>query len=190
MLKKIILKIRYPRILGLGLSIVVGYLIYKDNNNFHFHSLLDALGYSGTFLAGAFFPYGFTTAPAVAILLWNSSHQNFWLAGFMAMSGSLFSNILIFKFMKISIENELEELSQNKFFQWISRYFTNRVPRVAQVYVFPALAGFISASPLPDEFAVALLSRAKNLSYPIFSFFSFTFSAFGILILLLIGRLI
>ena len=41
-----------------------------------FHNFLLSLGYFGTFLAGVFFTYGFTAAPATVILLILSNEQN------------------------------------------------------------------------------------------------------------------
>ncbi|MFW5885385.1 MAG: hypothetical protein ACOCUF_04125 [Patescibacteria group bacterium] len=171
-------------------SIFFGYLIYKDDNNFHFHAILQQLGYLGTFLAGVFFVYGFTTGPSVASLLIIANMQNFWIAGIVATAGVIVGNFLVFRALKISIATELDELSRNKLLQWTIQKVKKYIPSFARIYILPAFAGFISATPLPDELAVALLSWSKNMSLLAFSTVAFTFNAFGIFIILWIGRVI
>ncbi|MFO7807125.1 MAG: hypothetical protein R6V40_01730 [Candidatus Moraniibacteriota bacterium] len=189
-LKRLIPKIKYPKLLLLVISIFVGYLIYKDENNFHFHATIEYLGYFGTFLSGLFFVYGFTTGPAVASLLVISDIQNFWLAGAAATAGVIVGNFIVFRALKISIANELDDLSRNKLMRWAIEKTKKLTPSFARVYVFPAMAGFIAATPLPDELAVALLSWSKDMSLVTFSTVAFTFNTFGIFIILLIGRMI
>jgi len=140
------------------------------------------------FISGIFLVYGFTAGPAVAALLIASPMHNFWLAGFTTLAGSIIGNVIVFKTLKISIDTELDDLSQNSFYLWIKKRIKKYIPGFTYSYVLPALAGFISATPLPDEFVAALVSKSKNISLPVFSFFSFVFSIFGIFILLLIGR--
>ena len=190
MLKNIIRKIKYPKLILLALSVVISCLIFKDENGFHFHAILIRLGYVGTFLSGVVFVYGFTTAPAIAMLLFQSSIQNFWAAGIIATAGVLVGNFLVFQLLKTSMENELEDLAKNKYFHWFVKKMEGHVPHFIQAYILPAFAGFIAASPLPDEFAVALVSKSKDISLPIFSFFAFTFSTFGVFIILLIGKMV
>jgi hypothetical protein len=189
-LKRLFSKVKYPKILLLAISIFIGYLIYKDENNFHFHIILQQLGYLGTFLAGVFFVYGFTTGPAVASLLIIANMQNFWLAGITATAGVIVGNFLVFRALKISIATELDELSRNKLLQWTIKKVKKYIPSFARIYILPAFAGFIAATPLPDELAVALLSWSKNMSLLTFSTVAFTFNAFGIFIIIWIGRII
>ena len=174
----------------LALSFIIGYLIFKDENGFNFHLILEKMGYLGTFLSGVIFVYGFTTAPAIAMLLFQSSFQNFWLAGIIATAGVLMGNFIVFKVLKISMENELEDLAKNKYFQWFTKKMEGHVPHFIQAYILPAFAGFIAATPLPDEFAVALVSKSKDMSLSVFSAFAFTFSTFGIFIIIFIGKII
>jgi hypothetical protein len=190
MLKNIIRKIKYPKLILLIVSIFFGYLIYKDQNGFNFHAIIQKLGYIGTFLSGLIFVYGFTTAPAIAMLLVQSSFQNFWAAGIIATIGVLLGNLAIFKVLKFSLENELDDLAKNRYFCWFLDKIKGHIPLFVRAYIFPALAGFISATPLPDEFAVALVSKSKDISITVFSLFAFTFSTFGIFIILLIGKMI
>lgn len=190
MLKQVLVRIKYPKLILLALSIFVGYLIYTDDNNFYFHAFLEKTGYWGIFLSGIFLVYGFTAGPAIAALLIASNMNNIFLAGIVAIAGSIIGNFLVFKTLKISVENELDDLSNNKIYLWIKDKIGKYTPDFVYCYILPALAGFISATPLPDEFVAALVSKSKNISYPVFSAFSFFFSVFGIFIILLLGRIL
>ncbi|MEA2006634.1 MAG: hypothetical protein U9O20_00520 [Patescibacteria group bacterium] len=189
-LKRIAFRIKYPKLLLLTVSIFLGYLIFKDENNFHFHAVLDRLGYVGTFLAGMFFSHGFTTGPAVATLLLISEKQNFFVSGVIATVGSLFGNYFIFKTLKISFEKEVYDISSHPLYKWVIGILDRFTPMFVRSYVLPVFAGIISATPLPDEFSAALVHASKNMSYPIFATVSFIFNAFGIFIIMLIGRMI
>lgn len=190
MLKKFLIKIRYPKLFLLLASFVAGYMIYKDETSFHVHAFVEKAGYFGDFLAGIFFVYGFTAGPAAATLLISAKSHNLLLSAFFATLGSIMGSFVVFKALKISVENELNDLSQNRFFLWLKSNVKDRTPSFIRQYILPALAGFISALPLPDEFVVALVSWSKNMSFGIFSFFALVFNVFGILILLIIGRIL
>lgn len=189
MLKRLFVKIRYPKLILLAVSLVIGYLIYTDYNHYVV-IILEKTGYIGTFLAGMFFVYGFTTGPAAAVLLISAKIQNFWLAGLAATAGSILGNFIVFKALKISLENELGHLAHSRFFRWINSSIKKHTPFFIRKYIFPALAGFISATPLPDEFVIALVSNSKDISFRVFSAFAFFFSFFGIFVLLWIGKML
>jgi hypothetical protein len=189
-LKKYIFIIQYPRLLVLGISILLGILIYKDENNFNFHLILGKLGYFGTFLAGAFFSHGFTLGPAVSALLLATKTQNLFVAGIVATFGAFIGNYIVFKTIKVSYDEEVRSLSEYRLYQWVIEKLDRYTPLFVRSYILPMFAGIISATPLPDEFTAALVHASKNMSFRIFSFFSFVSGAFGIFILLWIGRLI
>lgn len=189
-IRKIIRKLRYPKLLLLLASIYVGYLIYQDNNNFLFHETLEKLGYVGTFLAGALFSHGFTMGPAVAALLINSQEQNFVIAGAVATAGTLLGNYLVHKALRVTYNEEVDEIFNHWLFRWIVRQIDRITPNFVRRYILPVFAGIVSATPLPDEFTAALVHASRGISFTIFSFVVFVFNAFGIFIILCIGRLL
>jgi hypothetical protein len=188
--KTLLKKIRYPKLILLALSVFIGYLIYKDGNNFHFHQILIRLDYLGTFFAGFFFVYGFTTSISIASLLILSPLQNFWLATSIAMLGAIIGNLFVFRFMRISVSSELDDLSKNKLLKIVLEKVEKHIPFFARKYILPALAGFIAATPMPDELAVALLAWSEDISIPIFSTVAFFFNIFGIFFIIWLGRMI
>lgn len=190
MIKKIATKIRYPKLYLLLISIFLGILIYRDENNFHFHTILDQLGYLGTFLAGMFFVYGFTVGPAVAMLFLAAQKQNFLLAGIAGSAGAFAGSFIVFQALKISYEEEVQRLIQNPLFKVFLSFFEKYFPNFARKYFLPILAGIFSATPLPDEFVAALVYASRGISLPVFSFVAFFFNTFGIFVLLAIGRIL
>ena len=178
-------RIKYPKLLLLLLTFAIAYLIFKERTFLPFHNLLLSMGYLGTFLAGILFVYGFTAAPATAILLIVAKEQNIILAGFIAGVGALFGDLIIFKFIRHSFADELEKLSKER----IIAHLNHKTPALLKKYFVPVLAGFIIASPLPDEIGVSLLAASRQISVELFSLVSYLLNTAGIFIILLIGSL-
>lgn len=185
-MKKILSKIKYPKLLLLIFTFIVAYLIFTGKDFSPFHELLLSLGYFGTFLSGIFFAYGFTAAPATAILLILSNEQNIFFAGFIAGFGALIGDLIIFKFIRYSFMDEIKKLSRQK----TLNNFNNKIPSLLKKYFIPVLAGFIIASPLPDEVGVSLLASSWSISTKLFSIFSYLLNTTGIFVILIIGSAI
>ncbi len=185
-MKKILQKIRYPKFLLLILTFVAAYLLFSGRSLLPFHNFLFSLGYFGTFLAGTFFVYGFTAAPATAILLILAKSQNIILASLIAGLGALFGDLIIFKLIRHSFADELEKLRKER----VVSYFGSKTPALLKRYLTPIFAGFIIASPLPDEIGVSLLASSKAISMRTFSIIAYLFNTVGIFIILMIGNLI
>ena len=181
----VLLKLKYPKLLLLLLTFVAAYFLFKGRTFLPFHNLLLSMGYLGTFLAGILFVYGFTAAPATAILLIVAKEQNIILAGFIAGVGALFGDLIIFKFIRHSFADELEKLRKEK----IVMHLNHKTPALLRKYFVPVLAGFIIASPLPDEIGVSLLAASRQISVELFSLVSYLLNTAGIFIILLIGSL-
>lgn len=179
-------RIKYPKLLLLLLTFAVAYLIFKERNFLPFHNFLLSMGYLGVFLAGIFFVYGFTAAPATAILLILAKEQSIILAGFIAGVGALMGDLVIFKFIRYSFADELEKLSKEK----IITRLNHNAPNLLKKYFVPVLAGFIIASPLPDEIGVSLLAASRQISLELFSIISYVLNTAGIFVILIAGSII
>src|SRR3989338_10168596 len=178
------MKLKYPKLLFLIFTFVIAYLIFAGRDFQPFHKLLFSWGYFGTLLAGIFFSFGFTAAPATAILLIFAKEQNIFLAGFIAGFGALIGDLLIFNFIKHSFKDEIKKISKEKIYV----YLNNKTPRLFKKYFIPVLAGFIIASPLPDEVGVSLLAIPTKISTKIFSIVSYILNTIGIFVILFIGN--
>lgn len=189
-LGKLALRIKYPKLILFAVSIILGILIYTDENNFNFHLLIDKFGYFATFIAGALFSHGMTLGPAIAILFLIGKTQPILIAGIIAIAGSVIGNFLIFQYLRISYAEEVDRASDTKMFRWLVRQLDRFTPRFIRKYILPIFAGIASALPFPDEFAMALVHASKDFSFITFSIFSFIFNVFGIFIILWIGKVL
>lgn len=64
---------------------------------------------------------------------------------------------------------------------------TQRAPNPLKKYLIVILAGFIIASPLPDEIGVSLLASSGIISMKKFSVISYVLNTLGIFAILFIG---
>lgn len=190
MKSKLFSRIPYPKLFLLLISFYIARLILTDANNFYFHEIIDRLGYGASFLSGFFFNFGFTFAPSVAALIVLSNTQHFLLSGIVASLGSIFGNYFFYRIIKISFEDEIKQLSSSSLFKAVAQKLHNKTPLWIRSYILPIFAGIIVSTPLPDELGVAMIASSHKISFPIFSVVTFVFSAFGIFIILAIGRLI
>ena len=181
---KNLLRIHYPKFLLLFITFGIAYLIFYGKTYEPLHGFLISMGYFGTFLAGIFFAYGFTAAPATAIFLILAKEQNILLAGFIGGLGALAGDLIIFKIIRHSFADEIERLSKER----ITLYLNKRIPNYVKKYFIPFLACSIIASPLPDEIGVSMLATIRTFSVRAFSIISYLLNTTGIFVILVIGR--
>ena len=181
-----LLKIKYPKFLLLLLTFVIAYLLFYNRAYQPFHDFVASLGYFGTFISGALYVYGFTAAPATALLLILAKEQNIILASLVGGLGALIGDLIIFTAIRHSFADEIEKLFEEE----IVKYIHSRTPSFIKKYFVPAAAVIIIASPLPDEIGIALFAASKNISLKVFSVFSYIINTVGIFVILYIGRVI
>lgn len=185
-MKRSLFSVKYPKLTLLILTFVAAYFLFKGKDLPAFSSALLSLGYFGTFLSGIFFSYGFTAAPATAVLLMLASSQDIVLASIVGGIGAMFGDLIIFNFIRTSFSNEFRRLSRER----LVRYAASGVPGVAKRYLLPVVAGFIIASPFPDELGVSLLAASANVSLRAFSALSFLLNTSGIFIIIAVGKVV
>ncbi len=174
---------KYPKFLLIFITFLIAYLLFYQRTYPPLHDFVISLGYGGTFIVGALFAYGFTAAPATAILLILAKEQNIVLAGLIAGLGALISDLIIFNFIRYSFADEIKKLSKEK----AVLYINHKTPNIFKKNLLPVVAGFIIASPLPDEIGVTLLAASRNISMKIFSVISYMLNTAGIFVILMIG---
>ena len=182
--KKTLLK--YPKFLLLFTTFLAAYLIFYGRAYQPLHDFVVSMGYAGVFIAGILFAYGFTAAPATAMLLILAGHHNIYLAGIIGGLGALIGDLFIFNFIRHSFADEISKFGKEK----IILYIRNKTPNPFKKYLVPVFAGFIIASPLPDEIGVALLAASRTISVKIFSLLSYALNTAGIFVILVIGNMI
>lgn len=177
---------KYPKLILLALTFLVAYELFVVLNTERFTNLLSSWGYAGTFIAGILFSYGFTAAPATALFILFGQQQSWWIASFIGAAGSVLGNLLVFHIIRYSVDDELKELEHTS----SVRRFERAVPRKLKHFIAPVLAGFIMASPLPDEVAISLFALARHITHYELVIVSFVLHFIGIAALIGIGSVL
>lgn len=167
-------KWKYKNLFLFFLSIVVAYFILKNEEAFLPLKEMSHLGYFSAFIAGAMFSSSLTVAPATAIIYALGQMFNPFLLAFIGAFGSLFSDYIIFRFVRDRLIDEIKLLHEDvkRFLDPVGRkvvpkdlsfqlYLWQQTVKSKFRWLIPVIAGFIIASPLPDEIGVALLGAAK-----------------------------
>ncbi len=188
--KKIIPNLRYPKLLLFTTSLLLGCFIYVDGNNYQFHSFVDNFSFCGIFITGLLFSHGLTAGPAIATLLIIGETHAFLSSGIFATAGAIIGNAIVYQKLRLSYEDEFRDLSKCVFFKQTASVLNKITPNFVRKYVLPAFAGFLTATPFPDEFSTTLVRASKDMSVMVFATIFFVFSAFGIFIILGIGGLL
>ncbi len=183
-------KIKYPKLTLFAVTVVAAiFLFYEANTYEAFNNFILSLGYVGTFFAGVFYAYGFTAAPATAVLLLLAKEQHLFVAVLIGGFGALLSDLLIFNFVRHSFIGEIRKLKEERFVKSIVHKFRNLFGRFYK-YVFPAIACFLISSPLPTEVGVTMMAGLRKISAKKFMVLAYFFHSLGMLIILTIGKLL
>ena len=177
------------KIILLLLTLIIAYLIFMGRNFLPFHNFLLTMSYLGTFLAGFFYAYGFTAAPATAILLSIAKDQNLIVASLVGGFGALISDIIIFMLIKNTFSYEVKAISKTKLIKFIGKE-ERLLFGSFKKYISATFAGFIIASPFPSELGISLMASLKEISFKKFLIIAYILHTFGIFIILNIGNLI
>lgn len=106
------------------------------------------------FLAGIFYSSLFTAAPATVVLAQLAKTSSIWTVGLLGALGAMTGDLLIFRFIKNSVGEDIKYLSNLVGWDRFTSFFHLKVFR----FVSPIAGALMIASPfLPDEIGVALL---------------------------------
>lgn len=181
-------KLKYPKLLLWLITLIMALLVYYEGSNYEpFQNFLKSFNYLGTFFAGLFYAYGFTSAPATAILLVVSENQILFLSALIAGLGALISDILIFLFIRSSFSDEINMIKKEKIIKKIAKTEKRIFGRIYK-YILPVFSGFLIASPLPTEIGVSLMASIKKVSIKKFIIAAYILHTLGIFLILLIGQ--
>ena len=178
--------IKYPKFILLIISLIVAYAFFHDRDYTPLHNFLSSLGYFSFFLSGIFYAYGFTAAPATAILLSIAKGSDLVIASLIGGLGAAFGSSIIFLFIRNAFNDEIKKLSKEKAVKFIEkeeRFLFGNYDK----YATAAFVGFLIASPLPNELAMGLMATFKHMSMKKFMVISYLLNTLGIFVILLIG---
>ncbi len=176
----------YPKLTGLIIAIILAYFIFSNLAIGNLFSKLGAFSYLGIFIAGIFYSFGFTAPFSTGFFL--ALHpDNILLAGVIGGIGTMFSDLFIFKIIRISFRGEFEKLKREKMSRNISNFFRIILGRKARRFLLYLIAGILMASPLPNESAIVLFAGLTKMGAKIISAISFILGTLGILTIIYIG---
>lgn len=181
----------YPRLCLLGASFILAYVLFHVGALDWMHDL-GRYGYLSVFLGGLLFSFGFTTPFGIAIFVEMADIVHPVPAAILGGLGALLSDFLIFDIIRFSVfHDEIDRLRASRFAARIRAviHHDNMPERLRRALLF-SFAGFIIASPLPDELGVSLVSSLSRLSPREFGLVAFACNTIGILLMLLGARLV
>jgi hypothetical protein len=172
-------------------SLAMTYLLVRAGLVKDFADYLTGFGYISTVILGFFFTLGFTTPIASATLIFLARNVNPFLMALLGAMGATISNLLICLFVRHKLLDEmryiLNEDLKLEFSKFEIRLSYAMMKKWWMKVLVPALAGFLTALPVPTEFLAAMLWNIVKYRMERILFFTFIFSFLGILALGLFG---
>lgn len=137
----------------------------------------------GSFLAGAFFVSIFTAAPAAVTLAEIAKSNSLWMVALLGGAGALMGDLLIFRFIKDGLAQDIGWLIQKTGRKRLFSIFHLKLFK----WFVPFIGAILIASPLPDEVGLTLMGFSK-IKMAAFMPISFILNFLGILIMLMITK--
>lgn len=181
--------VKYPKLLLLTACFVLAYILSHDGY-FAFLDHINGYGYLSVFLAGLLFSFGFTSPFAIAMFVELAPQVQPVGAAVVAGAGALLMDLTIFEAVRFStLHDELHRLGGTRLLRWMhSLLHHEELSERIRATLLWSLAGFIIASPLPDEIGVTLVSGVTNVEGRSFALLCFLFNALGVFLILLAAR--
>jgi hypothetical protein len=176
---------KYPKLTGLVLAIVLAYVIFSNPSVANYVSSIENIGYIGIFIAGMLLPLGFTAPFAIGLFV-TLNVEHIFILSLVAGFGAMLSDLLIFYFIRLSFMDEIKRLERTKLVREVENHTIHHLKKHFKIYLMYIFAGFIIASPLPDEVGVVMLAGLTKIRQSIFIPMSYVLHVLGILLLLLI----
>ncbi|MEK6909459.1 MAG: hypothetical protein AABW61_00095 [Candidatus Aenigmatarchaeota archaeon] len=173
------------------LSFVLTYYLVKSGLVEAVVGSLGNFGYASAFILGFLFSLGFTTTPASATLFFLAKHVNPLFMALIAAVGAALSNLTIYLFVKYRLLDEIRYILGEELRLEFSKFeitLTQALMKKKWMRLFvPALAGILTAMPVPTELIAAVLWNIVRYRPQIVLIYSYIFSFIGILVLGLFG---
>lgn len=172
--------VKYKNLILMILGITIAIFLSKNESFVSLLLHIGKLGYIGAFLGGVLVVSSFTVGIGAVILVILSKEIPLLLLSLLAGIGALTGDLIIFKFVKDGLFNEIESIYNNI----DSRHHIIKLLHTKYyAWALPVIGALIIASPLPDELGVTLLGLSKT-STPKFALISFTLNTLGILLII------
>ncbi len=168
---------RYKNTTLLVLSLVALFYVADTEVAHALIKQIGSYGYLGAVITGVFFVSTFTVAPASVVLFHLAQEFDPILIALCAGAGAAIGDLLIFRFLKDRVFDELTPLFRKFGNSHVSRVF--KTPYFA--WLLPVIGAIIIASPIPDEIGIGLMGLSK-IRFWQFMLLAFVLNAAGIFI--------
>jgi hypothetical protein len=166
------------------ISVILAVVLAKTGIIKDFVTSTQGIRFLGSFLAGVFFISVFTAAPSMVVLVEIARVNSAWEVAFFGGLGALAGDLIIFRFFKDSLAEDVLYLIKITGFKKLIPIFRSKFFK----WTVPVLGALIIASPFPDELGLVMLGLSKTKTL-IFVPLSFALNFSGILILGLIAKI-
>lgn len=173
---------RYKNIAMVFFSIGIGIFLYTSPTFHDFLISLNSLGYFAAFIAGILFTSIITTGTSIVMLLTLAEELNTVTMATIAGFGAVVGDLLILRFFKDNLAEELNYLWQKSKIGEIKPIKFVLSSRLF-IWMLPVLGAIAIASPLPDEVGIGFLG-ISNLPKKTFILISYALNTLGILFVL------
>lgn len=180
----------YPKLIGLAMCMASAYVIFSAGAFDWLNTIPTSAGYLAVFVGGLLFTFGFTSPFGIGIFLAIGHNVNPLYGGLLGGLGALLSDLAIFGIMRFELfHDEMHHIRTSRFFSWAHGVLHHdRFPKKLKNMLLWSFAGIIIASPLPDEFGVALVSSITDIRPRSFAALCFSFNTAAIILLLFASR--
>ena len=176
-------KYKYPKLTFFVICIVAAYFLFKYGL---FSGLINHMGEYGlfsVFIAGILFAFGFTSPFAVAYFV-ALNPSSILITTVIGGLGTLLGDLVIFSIIKVSFMNEFNRLEHEKLIRRAEKFFGEDFHGKFWHYFLIVFAGFIIASPLPNEIGITMFAGLGKINHYFLAVLSFVLGALGIVFLL------
>jgi hypothetical protein len=137
----------------------------------------------GIIVAGIFFVSIFTAVPAGVALFEMVAVSTIWEVAFWGAVGCLIGDLLIFRFIKNSLVNDVKYLLGERKRERLHSIFNLRIFQ----WLIPFISALVIASPLPDEIGLIMMGASK-MKMKFFIPISFILNFLGILLIAFLAK--
>jgi hypothetical protein len=180
---KNLFKFRHPKIIIFVLCIVFAYYIFRSPIVISWIEYIEKLNYAGNFFAGMLLALGFSAPFAIGFFM-IAQPGNIIFAALCGALGAVVSDLIVFKFIKVSFIKEFRDLEKTPAIEKIRKIFDHSFSIRLRHYILYIFAGLILVTPLPDEIGVSMLAGLTTIRPKILVAISFVLHFTVILLIL------
>ncbi|MBM3231262.1 hypothetical protein FJZ28_02950 [Candidatus Peregrinibacteria bacterium] len=184
---------KYPKLLLLLFCTLLAYILFRGGA-FEWLAHIDGIAgsYFAIFLGGILFTFGFTAPFGIGVFIEVAPHVHPFYGALLGAVGCMLGDLVIFEVMKFEFfHEEITRLRTTRVFLWGHRLLHHEsISDHVRQYLLWSFAGIIIASPLPDEFGVALVTSITEIKACKFAVLSLIFNSIGIFLILEATRVI